>query len=88
MWPVLILQPRPVNHDQLTTTCASLAFELIKERSSMPQYASKWRDKKVIDMETHFFNILDKKTIQNGIFSIGWHLISFKNFYCCVLLKF
>ena len=44
MWPALILQPRPLNYDLLTTTCVSLAFELIKTRSLMPQYASEWRD--------------------------------------------
>ena len=42
-------QPRPANHD----LCVSLAFELIRKRSLMPQYASKWRDYKVFDMETH-----------------------------------
>ena len=26
-------------------------------------------------------------TVQNGILSIGWHLVSFTNFYCYVLLK-
>ena len=40
-------------------------------------------------METHILlTNLGKKTIQNGILSIAWQLISFKNFYCCVLLKF
>ena len=42
-------QPRPANHD----LCVSLAFELIKKRSLIPQYASKWNDLEVIDMETH-----------------------------------
>ena len=37
---------------------------------------------------SYFINILDKKAIQNGILFIGWHLISLKNFYCYVLLKF
>ena len=37
---------------------------------------------------SYFINILDKKTIQNGILSIAFHLISLKNFYCCLLLKF
>ena len=61
-WPVLghvtsinsattTCQPRPANHD----LCASLAFELIRKRFLMPQYASKWRDYKVFDMETHIF---------------------------------
>ena len=37
---------------------------------------------------SYFIHILDKKTIQNGILSTGSHLISFKNFYSYVLLKF
>ena len=59
-WPVLghvtginsattTCQPRPANHDP----CVSLAFEIIRKRSLMLQYASKWRDYKVFDMETH-----------------------------------
>ena len=32
-------------------------------------------------------HILDEKTIQNNIHHTGWHLISFKNFYCYVLPK-
>ena len=43
-------QPRPANHD----LCVSLAFELIKNRSSMPQNVSKLKDWEVIIMETHF----------------------------------
>ena len=59
-WPVLghvtginsattTCQSRPANHD----LCVSLAFELIRKRSLMTQYATKWRDYKVFDMETH-----------------------------------
>ena len=33
-------------------------------------------------------HILDEKAIQNGILSTEWYLISFKNFYCYILLKF
>ena len=37
----------------------------------------------------YFINILDKKIIQNGIFSTGWYLnLIKKNFYCYVLLRF
>ena len=40
-------------------------------------------------METHFFILIpDEKIIQYDTLSAGWHLISFKNFYCYVLLKF
>ena len=39
-------------------------------------------------METHFFHILNEKTIKNGIVSPGWHLIPFKNLCCYVLLNF
>ena len=72
-WPVLghvtginsattTCQPRPANHD----LCVSLAVELIRKRSLMPQYASKWRDYKVfLYGNSYFINILDKKTIQN-----------------------
>ena len=73
-------QPRPANHD----LCVSLAFEPIKKSSLRPQYAlrSYWYG------NSYFIHILDKKTIQNGILSTGWHLISFKIFYCYVSLKF
>ena len=37
-------QPRPANHD----LCVSLAFEPIKNKSLMPQYASKWKDYKMV----------------------------------------
>ena len=44
---------RPAKH----AMSVSLAFELIKKRSSMPKYISKWKRWKVIDMETHFYSL-------------------------------
>ena len=37
---------------------------------------------------SYFINILDKKIIQNGILSTGWHLNLIQIFYCYVLLTF
>ena len=45
----------------------------------MKMLASYWRG------NPFFIHILDEKTIQDGIISTGWLLISFKNFYCCSL---
>ena len=43
---------------------------------------------KILAWKAIFIYDLDEKTVQSGILSNGWHLISFKNFYCYVLLKF
>ena len=43
---------------------------------------------KILAWKSIFIYNLDEKTVQNGIPSTRWHLISFKNFYCYVLLKF
>ena len=78
MWPVLILQPRPVNHD----LCVSSAFELISICIKMKRLDRYWYG------NSYFINILDEKIIQNCILSTGWHLNLIQNFYCYVLLKF
>ena len=77
-------QPRPANHDlcflgfwtnQKDIFIASICIK-------MKRLESYWYE------NSYFIHILDKKTIQNVILSTGWHLISFKNFHCYVLLKF
>ena len=54
----------------------------------MLQYDSKWEDDSYWYGNSFVIHILGEKTIQKDILSTGWHLISFKNFYCYVLLKF
>ena len=44
-------QPRPADHD----LCVSLAFELIKNISLMPQYASKWKIRKLLIWKLTFY---------------------------------
>ena len=68
-------QPQPANHDPKEIFNASICIK-------MKRLESYWYG------NSYFINIVDKKTIQNGILSIGWNLVSFKNFYCCILLKF
>ena len=77
-------QPWPANHDLCFLGFWTNQKEILNASIciKMKRLESYWYG------NSYFMNILDKKTIQNGIFSIGWHLISSKNFYCCVLLKF
>ena len=87
MWLVLILQPRPVNHDLLTTTCVFPGFWTNQKGVFDASTCTKMKIlENFIYGKSYFIYILDKKTIQNGILSTGCHLILFKNFYYYVLL--
>ena len=86
MWPVLILQPRPVNHVLLTTPVCFLGF-WNRDLQCLNFYQNKTIINLLIRKYTHHVHILDEKTLQI-VLSIGWHLISSKTSYCYVLPLF
>ena len=77
-------QPRPANHDM-----CFLTFWTNQREPLMPNMHQNEEIRKSYWYElSYFISILDKKTIQNGVLSTGWHVIPFKNFYCYVVLRF
>ena len=77
-------QPRPANHDLCFLGFWTNQKEIFNASISlkMKRLESYWYG------DSYFIHIIDKKTIQIVILSTRWHLISFKNFHCYVLLRF
>ena len=73
-------QPRPANHD----LCFLGFWTNQKEIFNASNMHQNDEIRPLLIWTSYFINILDKKIIQNGILSTGWHLNLFQKLLLCL----